>query len=373
MIGWIFRGCALGLIALFALLVMILLGALGVISVPMKTLGIAFIIIAGLLVLVPIVIGVVIHFFLKKVAKALKEEVGSGMTSRTPMEIHLKALEPGTWTKSQAVMKAEDQFKELGFESVGEFSVDEMPQLKFLAYLQPAEYLWGIVYEHQVVGVWVDLVAKYDDGTSCTWSNSPKGGVLDPRPGHEKVNNKFSDAIGFYDMYTQNRGEKKIAPVTASDFVPFFENAYRNEMEWRAGRGGPTHEEIRRVAAASGREYPEEHMAMAEQRINANWNAELEEILRKKFIASNQITVSKWEQVRECVVMIHAQQTIEAALANFDLGDMTPAGPIGATSVLEAFSIANKSLPADQQFEFLGHVDEPTPCDFYAMPKDMPR
>ena len=365
MIGWIFRGCALAVLSMFVLFVLIILGSMGIIKVPLKTLAFTFCAIAVFLMAIPIVIGFVIRTFFKKLATELEENApGAGGQST---EIHLTPLESGTWEKPSGVRRAEDQLASLGFADAGEFSVAEMKGLKLHAMMKASERVWAVVYDFPNVGAWVDLVIKYEDGTSLTVSNAPTGGTMDPQPGHAKVYDKEADAVGLYEKFKESRSTKPAFETRPELFAAMFEKSYRDEMAWRAGRGGPTREEVRRVAIASGKDVADDVIDATHDEMAAKNRPALEEILQRNFVESKQVTEEKWHEVRARVVFIHDQMSVDEAVSK--LGSPLEA-PAGIESAREAFTLLNLRLPIDRRGELLGRVNEPVQCDVYLMPDD---
>jgi hypothetical protein len=362
--GWIFRGCLVAVFVLGVLLVLMILGAMGVISVPMKGVSVTFCIVAGILFVVPLVSLWLIARFFHKLGKDLGEGLKNlSASASTPAEVHLSPLKAGEWKKPSAVKQAETQLGSLGFSDIGEFKIDEMPSGRLHAMMKQSEGLWAVVYE--VAGnILIDIVANYEDGTSTTWSNV-KTAALDARPGHDKVREPDADAVRVYELAKESENKKPRKPVSAAGFVPDFEKAYRDEMAWRMARGGPTRDEIRRVAIAGGRNISEEQLNEAERVIREENAEKLLDAFRKNFVESNQVTAAKWEAVRDRVVFVHERMTVDEAM---DL--LGGNAPVGTTTVREAFASTNLALPPRERYELLGTIEQPAPCDVYVMPEE---
>lgn len=162
----------------------------------------------------------------------------------------------GTAFQAEAAVNA--QLKPLiaeGFRDAGSFLVKEM-KLSIKVLFHPTENVWAVGYDRMKgVEPFVDLVMRYEDGTSITYNNSTyvAGNALDKHPGHDKVSDPGLDAASLYRRLLEERPQKPAVPTRPAEFKAAFEKAYADEMAWRKARGGATPDEIRRVAAASGR------------------------------------------------------------------------------------------------------------------------
>lgn len=223
-------------------------------SMVLQVLGGLFVLFLVLIVGV-VVLWQVIKSKLRKFAQGLAADAG------TPSSIHLEPEPSPEWRDAGAVRRHRAPLESAGFQDAGVFSVAEMPGILLHAFAHPAEGAYAVVYEHPQVGVWLDLVTRYADGTSVTFGNATRGGGLDSQLGHDKVREPGGDPAALLRRFLAERAPKPRVAVSAAEFVSCFEQAYADEMQWRNERGGPTEEEIRRVAAESGREVCDETVA----------------------------------------------------------------------------------------------------------------
>ena len=153
-----------------------------------------------------------------------------------------------------------------GMKRIGTYRVDPL-NVVCTAFLNEAESICTVVYHHSAVGCFVDVVSKSEAGRTFTASNAPQGGTLDQREGHVKV---FDRTLGIPEMFEMVKERRPEGPWDAwnrDNFAQRFEQAYADEMAWRATRGGVTRDEVRRTAQASGKTYPEEHIQQATRQI----------------------------------------------------------------------------------------------------------
>ncbi|OGF44711.1 MAG: hypothetical protein A2231_05145 [Candidatus Firestonebacteria bacterium RIFOXYA2_FULL_40_8] len=145
------------------------------------------------------------------------------------------------------------QLQNTGFKDLGVYKVAEMP-VTLRGFVNSFEHFTAAVYFHPKAGAWADICVVYVDGTGLTVTNAPMGGVLDSRPGQEKV---YKKGISLHELLAIAKTKRKVGPynepVTAKAFVTFFEDAYAKDMAWRQSKGGITAEEVRRVAEEGGR------------------------------------------------------------------------------------------------------------------------
>src|SRR5262249_17564043 len=140
----------------------------------------------------------------------------------------------------------------LGYVEVGVFDLDIMGGVRLQAWVHPVLGLYSVVYTSPQAGVWSDVVTKYEDGTSLTYSNSPHGGKLKQRPGRENV---FFKGLGTDELHRKMVAERPDRPtrrLADDDFAPDFERAYAEEMAWRGSPEGFDPEAVGAGAALAG-------------------------------------------------------------------------------------------------------------------------
>ena len=176
-----------------------------------------------------------------------------------PARITLQKVDSVSWLDPQKSQTLAQGAMELGFQPISQFFFTELGVGLYALY-HPRENAYSAIYNHPKAGVWADIFCRYQDGGNLTVTNSPNSGVLDQPPG--KIVLSLSGA-SFSDLFTRFLMDRRRVPqisATAEQFVERFQNAYAEEMDWRNQRGGPTEEEIRRVAQRKG-------MAVSEQQV----------------------------------------------------------------------------------------------------------
>jgi hypothetical protein len=199
------------------------------------------------------------------VARALVHRAAARMDS-TPLPATLTlAPVPGVaWQDDQAGADAEGSLRGLGFLPVGCFGVVEMAGVELEAWCHPGECAYAVVYSHPAAGVWVDVTCAYQEGGRLTVTNTGKAGNLDLPDGWTTTSFPGATAEQLWGRFCLERRPVPCLPATPEGFVDRFVSAYAQEMAWRNNRGGPTAEEIRRVAQAAGMEVTDAQVAVAQ-------------------------------------------------------------------------------------------------------------
>ena len=304
----------------------------------------------------------------------------TALNFQSPARINLRKRRNPTWDDPLAAHKAEEAFKQASFADAGAYTAPEMPSLSLHAFAHPDQGLYGVVYEMPPVGVWVDIVSRFEDRTSLTVTNAPQGQELDHRPGHEKIYHTGLDTAELLRRTLSQRPQKPLANHLPGQFATEFQHAYAEEMDWRNSRGGPSEAEIRRVAAHAGIDADEKTIAEARAMNLRAACRGLDDSLREQFVQHTKISVSDWEKIRERIVYIHDQMPpdmIRDAVNNER--EQNPGEPESSgkpenkelhLTPRALFAQLNAQLPEPERFTKLDEVNEPVPADVYVAPED---
>lgn len=172
--------------------------------------------------------------------------IGSAALSKQPDAIHLQAANEGAWADADAARHMAEPFHDLGFESAGVYRIPELPGVIAELFANSGDRLYGVVYEHPHAGHWYDVVSRFEDGTSATYTTAQPTG-LDPRPGHPVVNLPGARAQALVARARSEAHGKRPKPATRGNVVTDFETAYAESIAWRKGRGISA-QEVGRVA-----------------------------------------------------------------------------------------------------------------------------
>ncbi len=205
----------------------------------------------GIVVLIVIVVAVLaILIFIKRLKSAF-----SALAGATPNRIHLKSASTLKFENNKKLEEARKQALVGGLKELGYFEVEEMPALKMNVFMNADQALFAVLYEVPPVGFIADLAIYYDDGSSITATSTIEGEALKQRQEHPKLRSKGASVEELFKLLAQNekgKARKSGLEESAACFIELFQKAYADEMDWRNSLGGPTEEEIREIARASG-------------------------------------------------------------------------------------------------------------------------
>lgn len=327
-----------------------------------------------LLLIVTIVLGVL--FVRWKIRSMLHRVEQSLETILQPPTIRLEPSTTIAWEEPETIEQGRSTLSGLGYHDAGQFVIAGITGLKLWAFVNPSEPAYAVLYEHPVVGCWVDLVTRYQDGTSITYSSAPQGGELDQPPGHGKEFYPEAEIEELHQRFLEGRPQKPTRTHTATQFTEVFEQAYAEEMAWRNARGGPTEREIRAIAERTeidlaDEEIDEAREAMAWQAIEA-----LDQTILERFLATTRISAADWEDARDFVVVVHDQLPKDALLDRLeewlepeDLERLATEN-WGFASSRASFARFNGNLPTSARFVKLGRVETPIEADIYRASTD---
>jgi hypothetical protein len=205
-------------------------------------------------------------FALSVIGRLLKKKTPG---FKSPPRIQLYAATAGGKHAKDLIERKRD-LDACGLKRLGTYHVDPLNVI-MTAFANEQESICAVVYHHSMVGCFVDVCAKNTAGKSFTATSAPSGGTLDQREGHEKVFDKTLTIPVMFEMVKTRRPEGPWEPWTRENFAAKFEQAYAEEMDWRASRGGVTSDEVRRTAQASGKTYSEETIQKATQQLQQQY------------------------------------------------------------------------------------------------------
>lgn len=323
--------------------------------------------------------------------KKLLSEVG---TSASPATVELVPVSGATWDEADTAALAAP-LRELGYEEVGFFDPDIMGGIRLQAWVHPDLGLYSVIYRSPQAGVWSDVVTKYEDGTSLTYSNSPHGGKLKQRPGRENVFFKGAGTDELHRKMLAERPDRPTRRLSAGDFAPDFERAYAEEIAWRAspegfdpGAVGPS----AALAGMIGGKFTSDQMRQVrESMVRKMYEAVIPNLKRKYRESAALGDDDEWARIESRLVFVWDTmnaESLRSVLTEWDglperdrldnfLGDDDTAGDDddeGCENVRRSFAQLNAGVPADRRLVKVGEVamdileDRPRWADVYERP-----
>jgi hypothetical protein len=178
------------------------------------------------------------------------------------------------WSDQRRISELTDAFQKHGFDPAGHYDCPEMPGIRIAGFVKPSEQLIGVIYDHPVAGIWEDICVAYQDGETLTVSNAPMGQEMDHLPQSTKIYMTGSSLKERLEKILAERKNKARKTINREEFSSRFEEAYKKEMEWRMGRGGPTALEVKRVADEMGVPLDSEKMQEKTKTLQTIWTKE---------------------------------------------------------------------------------------------------
>ncbi len=193
------------------------------------------------------------------------------LTSRPVLQINLSPVEKPKWRDESKIEGLIYSFNQKGFEPAGHYECLEIPSLIISGFAHPSQQMSGVIYDHPIQGIWVDIFVQYNDGGSLTVSNAPAGDEVDHMPNQTKIYSKRSSLDELFErVLTETRKTGRIT-ISKEEFASHFEEQYKKEMKWRIDQGGPKYLEVRRVMGGST---DRERLEKATHQLQANWEKE---------------------------------------------------------------------------------------------------
>lgn len=332
--------------------------------------------ILGAMFLAVIIAVIVLFLVIRAKARRFLKTLGDlaeQVQTASPARIHLVPMAVNDWDDADAIRAQAEPLPSFGFEKAGDFEVEPVEGLRVEAWVNPAEAVTAVIYEHPQAGVWLDYYTHFEDGSRITYLNNSAGAGVDHAPGHQVERFPGMDATALYRKFLADRPQRPAKRYGPAEFVAAFEKAYADEMDWRNARGGPTEREMRAVAALSGDTYSDDELESAREALQAQALQQLAQALREKFLAKSGMPAAEWERIRERVVIIHDKLT-DDMLGDilYEHGDEEDSEQFDFDSdgpARERFKAYNALLPAQRQYRLLGTLDEPIEANVYCAPE----
>jgi hypothetical protein len=181
------------------------------------------------------------------IAHVLGGWIGRKALGQQPETIHLTRRNDLAWSNREAARALSKPLQDDGFEDAGTWGIDELAGTVVQLLVHQGDGLFACVYEHPKAGTWMELVTRYHDGRSCSFTTSPPTG-LDPRPGHPVFHAPATPPNELLARALAERPQGAFAIVTPERAPRQFEEAWAEGIAWRKTHGIKTRE-VARVAA----------------------------------------------------------------------------------------------------------------------------
>jgi len=177
------------------------------------------------------------------IAAVAGKAVGRAALAEQPDTIHLTRTDANAWRDRRKVGAIAGGFRPCGFEDAGTYTIDQLAGVTLRLMVHAQQSFYADIYEHPKAGVWFDVVTRYADGTSATFSTAKPSG-LNGRSGHSVTNLPNSSVEQVFEKARADRPQGVFAPHDAERAAGDFENAWAESMAWRKGHGLSTGEVV---------------------------------------------------------------------------------------------------------------------------------
>jgi hypothetical protein len=293
------------------------------------------------------------------------------LSSKTPAQIHVRKSDITTWKDQRQRDATIKQLRELDFVELGFFSIDEMPLVPLAAFVNESANVLAVLYEHPLMGQWLDFASKFEDGTTLTVSSATMGHQLDHRPGHEKFYLAKAAPDALFAKVTEvcaNRPQLAAAN-TAAGFIETMQRAYNDDMQWRNSRGGATMDELKRIAEESGFDTSAQTLEGAQLVHQKDAYDAFLHSLVETLKDKGTIPTAGCKEFEDSLLMVHDNMTptlLEHVLIlSSQPHDVSASQFKTDASLRAAFTAWNETLPSDRRFQKIAAVSEPLPVDLY--------
>lgn len=177
------------------------------------------------------------------VAAVAGKQIGARAIAAQPDQITLERANPSAWKHADAPRAIATALTSRGFQDAGTYTIAELPGVVIQLLVQTTDRLYAAVCEHPKAGTWFDLVTRFEDGSTSTYSTSPAS--LDPRPGHACVNMRGAQPLTVLDKALAMRPNRPIADVAVESVADVFRQSYAESIAYRKRVGVSTVEVVK--------------------------------------------------------------------------------------------------------------------------------
>ncbi|MCC2670837.1 MAG: hypothetical protein K0Q72_3308 [Armatimonadetes bacterium] len=315
-----------------------------------------------------------LKLFQRQIGRKLASWAGDLKYTYVPPRLHLQHAKNLEWQDGNKVQGLSAAMVALGFRDAGGYVPAELDYLRIRGFAHETEQVYGIVYEHDQGGVWIDFVTQYADGRGMTHTTAPQGQLLDSMPGKSKAYDPEAEPEALYRRHLQERPADAPLPATAAGFRDALEQAYAESMDWRNARGGATEEELLRQARAEGKELTREELTQLREMQVSQAVSNLDVVVAEQFLKETTLSAAEWQEREGRLIYIFDLLTPEMVAERFygavDPEAEEPSVPedLVGLPARRMFLGLNARLPAAQRMEKAGTASRPVETDVWVGP-----
>jgi hypothetical protein len=170
-------------------------------------------------------------FLLSGAGRGALKDIGKKAIDAQPDRITLSRITSPGW-QDASVGQIISSLRTAGFKDAGVYSADKMPGVKVAILAKSEDCVAAHVYEHSGAGSWIELVTRYQDGTSNTLTTLPTTGQNQPA-WLTMMRAAKAPASDLVRQFIRDRRPGAMKPVSAEQAPREFEDGYAKYMLWR--------------------------------------------------------------------------------------------------------------------------------------------
>jgi hypothetical protein len=170
-------------------------------------------------------------FLLSSAGRGALKDIGKQAAAAQPGNITLSRISTPVWQDAR-VQQIISSLRSAGFADAGVYSVDKMSGVKVAILAKPEDCVAAHVHEHPKVGIWIELVTRYQDGTSTTLTTLPSTGQKQPA-WLTMMRTDKAPAADLVRQLLHDRRPGAMKPVSAEQAPREFEEGFAKYMLWR--------------------------------------------------------------------------------------------------------------------------------------------
>jgi len=286
-------------------------------------------------------------------------------------------LKPAKLDRTEPRMAA---FREMGFEELGAFAVENAPGGRLFAFTHPGTGLIGTVEERDCAGTWSDVLLPEPNDEFVMASNAHSHFHFFFLPGDRKVHKPRATERELVQAALEARSPNAISqPMTAERFVAICEKAYARHMD-RLLLEGLADCDLRRLLKARNSEHAEDFSEEEFIWLKEGLREATENLLRAacavEWMRAASPPAFACQQARGRLLVIHDRTALRLlrrrriceAFLTRNKKHLLDQRPRSSETPRATFARLNASLPARDRYKKLGEVTQPLPADIYQAP-----
>jgi hypothetical protein len=187
------------------------------------------------------------YLLMRRAGRQALAEVGKRALTKLPEYVSLSRVESPDWTNEELVRQQAEPLLACAFQDAGVYSVNKMPGVLIRMMCQPQSGVAAHIYDHPRSGSWIEMVTRYNDGSTHAVSTLAPNGMKHPEWFRKIQADKTIPTNKIYERFLPQRQQHGIKLVATNDVVRAFEEDYHKLALWRQ-EAGISPQEVARVA-----------------------------------------------------------------------------------------------------------------------------